>query len=296
MHGPDHRPVPAADLVDPTQTVWSLGTTLHWGDGHTTDLGTPAAQLVVAGAGVYVLTDDGADVLLATPDGRVEKTGESAYRLVASPDGHYLAFIDWRSGEKGRDGERRMAVAVVLDLVEGEDVLRTADDLGVTADDDLGQLYEGAGDTVVEALTDEAAWIRHPGGVLRVDLATGEHEQVGDDPADLPRGRTGTREANPAGTWAFDRTAANPLLLPARGRPVEPQLRARFWSAGHWLDDRHLLLLATSAWAVQLPDRSDQEVTAWSCAVPSGRCSRVPGAAATLGTYADSQDVPPAQG
>ncbi|GAA4668213.1 hypothetical protein [Nocardioides nanhaiensis] len=155
------------------------GTEVELADGTVVDLGEPPETFVVAGEGVYAVPvlpglDGGADddrfaeLVLATTDG-VGGTGAHPLpeSLRTSPDGRYLGFIDL-----GEDPYAEPADAVVVDLTEGTEVVRSPDGMG-EAGQDLEAVYAES-DPTVFAVTEERAYVDAAGPVYSYALPSGE--------------------------------------------------------------------------------------------------------------------------
>lgn len=163
-------------IVDP------LPTELVLADGTRLVAAVPVGTYVVAGDGAFVVpasdpTEDGfAELLAVTPDG-VDPTGAhpEPATLRTSPDGRYLGFLD-----RGADGTEP-AVATVVDLAVGEEVVRTDEGMG-SAGEDLTDLYEETGPTVL-GIDADTAYVATAGPVLSFALPEGrrtrEAEEVG---------------------------------------------------------------------------------------------------------------------
>ncbi|WP_193604982.1 hypothetical protein [Nocardioides dongkuii] len=274
----------AADTVlDASGLVWESGGTVHLGDGTTIETGEEVAGYVVAGDGVYLVAAAGSDatagpVLHATPEdpGNPEDTGAVAApdSLRVSPDGRYLAFLDPETGTQDEYGTP-LGTAVVVDLVEGEEVVRSAAAMGDPGQDDLADLYEDAGAPEVLGLTDRAAYVAGPGAVLAYDLATGEPSEVAPSAADAwdddwflalssPEART-----SPGGAWTLAQPAdGSPArLVPADGgKPVVTRAPYDVYELDSWLDDQ-------TAVGGALDGQTDVLL---GCTLPTGRCAPLP--------------------
>lgn len=175
-------------IVDPLPTELVVGEARTQGeelvlaDGTRLVRGVPVGTYVVAGDGAFVVpasdpTEDGfAELLAVTPDG-VDPTGAhpEPATLRTSPDGRYLGFLD-----RGADGTEP-AVATVVDLAVGEEVVRTDEGMG-SAGEDLTDLYEETGPTVL-GIDADTAYVATAGPVLSFALPEGrrtrEAEEVG---------------------------------------------------------------------------------------------------------------------
>lgn len=135
-------------------------------DGRSVDTGAPIDVYVAAGAGVYFLHEDDDELRVATVDGTVTDLGAHAHpdSLHVSPDGRHLAFLEI-SGKPWK--------AVVVDLVEGEEIVRSTDGMGRGVG--LDELYAELEPTVV-GLTDSAAYVMTTEDVVAFDLDSGDPE------------------------------------------------------------------------------------------------------------------------
>lgn len=263
------------DPVDPTGLVWATEGIVRLGDDTTIDTGEEIESYVVAGDGIYFVpaSPPGAELMLATTDG-VESTGAIAdpATLRTSPDGRYLAFIDRTTGPDG-GGDTPLATAVVVDLSEGEEVVRSSDAMG-DPDDDLRDDYEEQEPTVF-GLTDDTAYVGGPDGAISYELATGEGSPAADSIGaaieedwyeDL---RLLDATTNPAGTWSIevDFRGRPPRLVPTSGEPVTTRAAYDEWVLNSWLDDDTAVGSTGGADGVVL----------LTCAVPTGACEPVPG-------------------
>ncbi len=143
-------------------------------DGRTVPTGAPIEVYVAAGAGVYFLGEDDAELRVVSRDGEVTGTGAHAHpeSLHVSPDGRHLAFLEVGA---------RPWKAVVVDLVEGEEIVRSTDGMGRGVG--LQELYAELEPTVI-GLTDSTAYVMTTEDVLAFDLDTGDAQvlQDRDDP------------------------------------------------------------------------------------------------------------------
>lgn len=277
-------PVVHGDRVDTGGLVWAAEGIVHLSDGATVDLGGPVRGYVVAGDGVFFFAGESDDevgrvgidqeeVRFASPGGTVTGTGLvwMTRSLRASPDGRYLAGIDLGSGEEDRYGTP-VAEAVVVDLVTGEEVVRSADAMGDPDEDDLTVRYEDA-EVDVAAMTDDTAYVDAVTGVLAYDLATGEGSVLpeGEEPPAPPSGQ-GALES-PDGAWTVaPGSALRHRLVAADGTVVVPRTGADRWLLDRWLDDTTVL-----GTAVDGPGRGARldprdRTALLGCVVPSGAC------------------------
>jgi hypothetical protein len=277
----------STDPVDTTGLVYEVDGVVHLGDGTTIDLGADPEVWVLAGDGVYFVVESDATsgpIRLATPDG-VEDTGgvAAARSLRVSPDGRHLAFLDMTTGEEDGYGTP-VATAVVVNLVDGEEVVRSADGMGdPDGGDDLRDLYEDASLGIL-AVTDDTAYVdTTDDGILAYDLATGDAERVADDANELSTEDWYAALVSPgpitndAGTWTIQNRydGGAPRLAPTSGHAVPARAPdgavLSFWSLVRWLDDSTALGVADA-------DRSEQSGSVlMTCTVPSGQCTFVPG-------------------
>lgn len=290
----------STDPVDGTGIVYYADGAVHLDHGSSIELGAEPAGFVVAGDGVYFVAqeegpqdggaqdggaqddkDSAPELLLATKDG-VESTGAEADpgSLTASPDGRYLAFIDATTGAKDTYGTS-VATAVVVDLVEGEELVRSTAGMGdPDGDDDLADLYEDASGPEILAVTEDEVYVATPDDYWVYDLEDGEGEVL-PEPAVVtgaPWAEDEDDGLNPSGTWRIrDPLDGPPQFEPvAGGRPVVTTSDYGTWGVGSWLDDESVL---TSG--VGDPDafdpRADDTRVLLICRLPSGRCDPVPG-------------------
>ncbi|WP_248579637.1 hypothetical protein [Nocardioides sp. InS609-2] len=281
------------DLVDTSGLVWAVDGVVHLGDGSTIDTGSTVTEYVVAGDGVWFRPDtpddDGlAELRHATSSG-VEGTRAHPHpsTLSTSPDGRFLAFLD---RPQGADGP---AEAVVVDLADGTELVRSRTGLGKDVDD-WADLYEEVPISVIGVSVD-TAYVQAVDGVLAYDLATGQGS-----PAEVAQGGLSETDwyqqfsptyplPNVAGTWAIrnpDDLAAPPELVPADGDPVSTRLlpadgppvpggpALERWWLDSWLDDA-TTVGGTPAGTEQMPSSPlDVLIT---CTVPAGTCRPIPG-------------------
>ncbi|MDN4172293.1 hypothetical protein QWY28_05020 [Nocardioides sp. SOB77] len=271
----------AGDPVDPSGLVWAAGGTVHLGDGTVIETDQEIEAYVVAGDGAYVVPagdreGPGADLLLATGD-RVEQTGAvvDPDTLRTSPDGRYLAFIDPATGEQDEYGTP-VATAVVVDLVAGEEVVRSAAGMGDTGSDDLADLYEDAESPAVLGLTHTTAYVAGPDGVLAYDLPSGDRDELADSTSDVYdddwftalRGEDAL--LSPSGTWRIvDPTDGSPVRLVPEdgGKAVVTRAPYDVYELDSWLDE-------TTAVGGALEGESDVLL---ACTLPTGACGPLPG-------------------
>jgi hypothetical protein len=281
--------------------VWASGSTVHLPDGSTIDTGRLAGAYVVAGAGVWFASSEPDELegnelprlRVATGD-RILDTGAHPHigTLTTSADGRWLAFLDRR--EKGAGA----AEAVVVDLMSGEEVVRSRRGLGSSDDDtyDWTDLYEDAAVGVL-GVVDDTAYVQGLDSVVAWDLSTGEPTT---EDLDWERIRTSSwwqslHRIPPL--WNADRSwrvpeqdfGATPVLESADGDRVtttvpeptgplgSPDVTGpplEDWTLGGWLD-------ATTALGVT-PSR-DGAGADWlhpvliTCVVPTGACDVVEG-------------------
>lgn len=290
---------PASATVETRGLVWAAGSTIHLGDGSTLDAGAPIRSYVVALGGAYVVPDTGSDdqhwpeLVRVDADG-TEPLGVRPERgsLATSPDGRYLALLD-RSGERDRY-DTALAEAVVVDLENGEEVLRSDDGMGDPDTDDLTDLYEDATPYVL-GVDDERAWIRTVGDIRSIDLATGDVEVVDVEDgitrepwyaalrtelvADSPDGAWTIRGGELAPSWQAPRlvaddgaavttrlSAADVGFGPLQSGPEDLQ-----WFLDSWVDDTH------AAGSARISDGGEETWVLVTCAVADGACRVVPG-------------------
>jgi hypothetical protein len=271
------------DPVDRSGLVWAADGVVHLGDGSTIDTGSDLEGYVVAGDGVYFVkaTDDGGSgkIFHATPDG-VDATGAyaDARSLKPSADGRYLGFIDMTTGQEDGFGTP-VATAVVVDLDQGKEVVRSTDGMGdPDGDDDLLDLYEDSDAPFVFGVTDDTAYIGTTDGAFAYDLASGEGTQVADTTTDARdqdwyHQLNPDRATNPSGTWSilnrYD--GRPPLLVPDHGKPVAGDAPFDVWGLDSWLDD------STAVGSAAPAEEGGTGVVLLTCVVPSGACTTVPG-------------------
>ncbi|GGO73828.1 hypothetical protein [Nocardioides deserti] len=272
----------AADPLDTSGLVWAADGTVHLPDGSTIETEQDIAAYVVAGPGAYVVPadDDGSTgrLLLATPDGTVEETGAQVdpATLRTSPDGRYLAFVDPATGEQDEYGTP-VGTVVVVDTVEGEEVVRSAEGMGDPGSDDLADLYEDAEEPAVLGLTDTTAYVVGPDAVLAYDLATGDATTAAGSASEaydadwFAELRPEAALTNPAGTWTIvDPPTGDPVRLVPEGGgdPVATRVPGGgVYELDSWLDDE-------TAVGGALDGQTDVLI---GCSLPSGDCEPLPG-------------------
>lgn len=261
--------------------VWAVDSTVHLPDDSTIEVGTQPGGFVVSSAGVWFLGGEvGPDELprlrLATPEGKTIDTSAHPASMTASADGRWLAFIDQPEGSFGP------AEAVVVDTVEGIEVLRSREGL-VPEDDDVDwtDLYEELPVHFI-AVIDDVAYLRGLDDIIAVDLTTGERSVV--DPPLKPEHPWW----NSAHTWAIPRgpitgpatlqPADGPLLTthfaprnPGAPPPVDGDPDLESWTLTGWLDE------ATAVGLTHTLGKFDTMPILVTCVVPSGDCTLVPG-------------------
>lgn len=160
---------PSGDPVVPGETSVS-GSVVTLPDGTKVDVGKRVAVYVVAGAGVYFLPEGSDELHVATVDGDVSGVGAHPYpdSLYVSPDGRYLAFLE---------AERLPWKAVVVDLVEGDEVVRSTDGMGRGVG--LEELYAEL-EPAVLGLTDTTAYLMTTDDVVAFDLDSGDSQVIQD--------------------------------------------------------------------------------------------------------------------
>lgn len=281
---------PSDDPVENRGLAWAADGVVHLGDGSTIDTGSTITDFVVAGDGVYFMSSRDSELELATEDGTTS-TGVSPDpdTLATSPDGQYLAFIEY-SGEEDRFGTH-VAEAVVVDLAAGEEVLRSSEGMGdADTDADLADLYEELPPEVY-GVDDETAYVATTDKVLGFDLATGDSRVVNEDPSGVadtawyPQFTGQEQAANPSGTWRIVAQGDPPRLRSDDGQVVTTRLTEEdlgvppwevdeppSWRLDSWLDD------ATAVGRVDLYDTTGGDLTIpITCTTTSGRCVAVPG-------------------
>lgn len=272
----------AADPLDTAGLVWAADGTVHLPDGSTIETEQDIAAYVVAAPGAYVVPADDdrstGRLLLATPDGTIEETGAQVdpATLRTSPDGRYLAFVDPATGEQDEFGTP-VGTVVVVDTVEGEEVVRSAEGMGDPGTDDLADLYEDAEEPAVLGLTDTTAYVVGPDAVLAYDLATGERSTAAGSASEaydadwFAELRGEAALTNPAGTW----TVVNPddgsparLLPEGGGEPVVTRAPGGgVHELDSWLDDETVV-------GGTLDGQTDVLI---GCSLPRGTCEPLPG-------------------
>ncbi|MGN0063479.1 MAG: hypothetical protein ACI379_04500 [Nocardioides sp.] len=251
----------------------------HLADGTTIRTG-PAREFTLAGTGVWFV-DDGDDTLAyATADGVTEfDVTPLPGTLRSSVDGRYLAFL-----HRPTD----VAVAVVVDLGTGQEVVSSSRGMG-DPDDDLEDLYEDATPEVL-GVVDGEAFVATPSETLRYDLGTGVvsvDERAAEGTEWYRAAYPDDAASNPAGTWSYDpRAAYVDALLVSDEVEVAPHVTGPDAALGDyvidlrgWLDDRTAVGIASN-----LDLGVDALVT---CRVPSGACTPLSG----FGTVLVPNDV-----
>ncbi|WP_156391791.1 MULTISPECIES: hypothetical protein [unclassified Nocardioides] len=159
----------AKDPVVPGKTSVS-GNVVTLPDGTTVDAGQPIEVYVVGGAGVYFLPEDDDELHVVSVDGEVSTVGAHPYpdSLHVSPDGRHLAFLE---------ADRMPWKLVVVDLVEGEEIVRSTDGMGHGVG--LEELYAEL-EPAVLGLTDSTAYVLTIDDVVAVDLVSADRSVVED--------------------------------------------------------------------------------------------------------------------
>jgi hypothetical protein len=274
--------------------VWAAGSEVHLADGSTIEVDQPLGSYVVAGPGVwYFAADDqaGADLLLGTPDGDVVETGAHPFgpSLSTSADGRWLAFLDQPDGDLGA------RETVVVDLVEGTELVRSNEGLVPEDPDDVDwtDLYEDSPVNVL-GFDDDTAYVSGLHGTIAYDLATGDSEVLESAPV-LQRPEPPLW--NPSRTWSIPKQpfGSVPKLRPASGAdvttsfqddpsappplPGDPDLTS--WTLTGWLDD------ATAVGLTRTLDDFDPQPVLLTCSIPSGACDVLPGSEAGVSLPVD---------
>jgi hypothetical protein len=272
----------ASAPIDVQGVSWVKGTTFGDSTGPLFDVKPAPASFVVAGDGIYYGTGDesvqnqpgqrvyygaGQRMYYATAGGTTDlgKVGNPD-TLKASPDGRWIAFIDFGSGP---------AEAVVVDTTTGKEVLRTDKHMADENGGDASDLYaeEPPG---IPLITDDVVWIEAPHGYLEYKLASGDLVDHGADPF-RERGDQilspwwANRTEDGQGIWnqsrewnISDASNRGAQFVRKDGVQVRPQPRGQYYLLG-WIDD-------TTAYGV----RAGQLVT---CRAPKFACADVLGAA-----------------
>lgn len=267
---------------DPLETgglIWAAGSTVHLADGTTIETGRAVDSYVVAGDDVYFTTgelvdDDGAAIdatalYAAGRDGEPEQVADGVATPLASPDGHYLVFLDVVSSDERDGADTTQVETVVVDLRSG-DVRRSTEGMGDPGTDDFADLYNEA-EIGVRRVTDDTAYVGAADGDYAIDLATGEGERL--DPGDLSWDRRPGDPASPDGHWRIaDTDDLRDRLVSGDGTRVTPRTGTPRWDLDHWTDDG----LAVG-FAIDGPGNGSRITDADSfalmgCVVPTGRC------------------------
>lgn len=261
----------SSDPVATEGLPWAADGTVHLADGETIETGGPVRAFVVAGDGVFFFPADGEDEAGETGTGSAELSfvapGESPVgtglelrtdSLAASPDGRYVGGIDLTSGEEDEFGTP-VAVARVVDLREGEEVVTSSEGMGDPAEDDLAVLYEDS--RLRLALTDDTAYVETArDGVLAHDLGSGEVTAAEDDGPF----RDPLSPQSPDGAWTIVDRPDDDVVRSADGDTVAPSAGGDRLSLYGWLDDERVLGVAEAA----------EGGTLVTCTVPAGDCER----------------------
>lgn len=229
--------------------IWASGSVVHLADGTTIDTGESIAAYVVAGDGVYFVTDESpdtpsftgameAELHVADRDGTVTDTGVTILvsTLTASPSGRYVAALDMGAVE---DGER--AETVVWDVDDGGEVIRADDGMG-DPDDDLEWLYSEVS-LDIPLLTDEEVYVDGVEEVWSYDLGTGDGTQLDED-AEVPAYDVSSR-VSPDGGWQITGDPERPIgvdehnqtITSPSGKVWEPSVPTESWQLLGWVDE-----------------------------------------------------------
>ena len=297
--GKDDAPEPGA-WPEMTETiaidgpVWRVSGSVQLPDGSTIDLDEGAGGYVVTSAGVWYLTAavDGGPVQLhlATADGTnsvIEGVHPRARSIATSPDGHWLGFIDDPGGEAG------LGEAVVVDTLDGREVVRSSQGLGddLPEDTDWTDLYEELPVELI-GVTEDTAYVRGLHDTIAYDLGTGDAtvlEEIGATrPAWLDEVSPEPPYSNPTGTWSIPEPpfGENPTFLAEDGTevatrfagPDSPLVDAPLleeWTLAGWVDDETAIGVTPTGGSVGEPSWEAPAVI--ECVVPSGECALVPG-------------------
>ena len=258
----------STDPVATAPLVWEADGVVHLSDGTEVELGGPTSSYVVAGDGIFFVPAASADeaasedvasgeVHFAAPGQEPEDTGLRlrADTLRSSPDGTYVAGIDVESGDEDDYGTP-LAEVVVIDLRDGDEVVRTSEGLGDTGDD-LADLYEDAEIGLV-ALTDDTAYVDGVDGTVAIDLATGETSDADDAQVPLP----GAPES-PDGTWTLRQDGDRGTVLGADDEAVALDVPTPRWTLDWWADAHTVVGVAVA---------DDGSSALLACRVPDGTC------------------------
>lgn len=270
--GTTPRPTTAAPAADwpqvaapvaATGLVVADGGSVLLGDGTEVRTG-PVEEFVVAGEGVWFVPEGSDELTRTSPDGPVATGVEPLPgTLTSSADGRYLAFLH-------RPDD--LAVTVVVDLVEGREVVSTSRGMGEEGTD-LDDLYEDA-DPGVLGIDATTAYVDALGDLLLLDLSDGSVRDEGStDFWSTPWADALYPDAatSPDGRW----TLRGGRVQSEEGT-VTPRLGRYEQALGEWrIELRGWVDGSTAAGIAYLTEPATGLRAVVTCRVPSGRCRTV---------------------
>lgn len=299
-HDPVRLP-PGTPRFAGDEVTWAQGSTIHYGE-QTFDLSPWLVRSMLRtsyGFVVEVSETWGFDVPTRTKlyDGSTltDLPGDIRSSEV-SPDGRYVGWMDFDGPETGNG---QVAEAVVVDLRTGEELVRTHEGMESGSDVDTDELYAEQSPEFLGFDGDAGYWRDVEGRRWRLDLASGDTEDLGergpDEPFDVRLGLSGrgwdahlhdgpaeasivTGFLSPDRRWLFrtEQTGKAPVEDAESGRDVTPDYGYDWVFFGGWRDVDTYYVLARRHYSGAIAPRPDgTRGVLLSCSLPSGPCREV---------------------